>query len=372
MTSFLCDLALKDKDSEVVVYDLNDNRCRYHPHRAKGKTQPLLKSFPCQLTFCYFYPSLFSLHCQQSFVLAQGNQIEQHLCCAAQDRGLEFSLTYRKRPKSFVNLFQIYVSRFMNIFIPFEQRDFLVDYTATRVNESCPLGIQLGDAFTFNVDNADELCPAAFHSVYPSGKLLENRCSVGCPDYRTHVKFRSSHDQPKDNIYTQCDTYRVKIQLKRISGTFDVPIKQGVWYSMDELIETLHLQCLTSFYIAFPYLLALLDKGQLGFLFYDRNKAGVCCPNDTCQVNYTVTKDKKGRYCFQCTQEHSQCPRRIKEGDVVHLENFEERVPFYSGLHDLFVVIKKWDQYESLTHHKNQQIITTFRNCRLEWDICRV
>ena len=372
MTSFLCDIAKKEKGKTVFVYDVNDNRCRYHRRRTKGETQPLLRSFPCSLTFSYLYPALFSFHCGQRTVRVKDNRIEQRVRCAAQEHGLEFTLSYRNRTGSIVNWFLKYVARLINRFIPFEQRDFFVDYRVTRVDEPCPLGIKAGDMFTFNVDNVDEICPAAFQSVYPFQQFMESKCLVGCPDYRTHVRYLASKDRPVGDTCMQCDAYRAKIQLKKICGSFDVPINVGSWYSADELIEALHLGCLTSFYVAFPYLLVLSTGGQLGYLFYDRNKAGVCCPNDAWHVNYTVSKDREGRYSYQCTQTHSLCPRKIKEGIIVNLENFEQRVPFYSGLHDLFVVIKKWDQYESSLRQNKLQITTTFGDCGMEWDICRV
>jgi len=369
MSDFLCDIASKDHDKTVLVYDINDDRCRYHRRQTKGQNKDLLKSFPCPLSFSYLYPALFSMHCQASLDSAKKGRMEQRVRCAAQDQGLEFTLSCRQRPNSIANFFGKYISRLINRFIPIEQREFLVDYKVTRVNKSCPLGIKSGDTFTFNVDNLDEICPAAFHSVYPFGQLMEKKCLLGCPDYRTHVKFSANNEQPADAPGMPCDTYPIKIRLKKVFGDFNVPMNIGVWYSADELIEALHLQCLTSFYIAFPYLLALSTGGQLGYLFNDRNKAGICCPNDACQVNYAVSKDENDKYSYQCIKAHPLCPRKLKEGDIVDLENFEGRIPFYSGLHDLFIVMKKYEQYPNSTPQGNFQMTTTFGDSRLEWEI---
>ena len=372
MTNFLCEIAEKDKGKTVFVYDVNDNRCRYHRRRTKGETQPLLKHFPCLLTFSYLYPTIFSLHCGQEQTRAKNIRIEKRVRCAAQEHGLEFTLSYRDRPKRVVDFFQKHIARLINLFISFEQRDFLVDYKVTRVDEPCPLGIEIGDTFTFNVDGVDEICPAAFQSVYPFQEFMENKCLVGCPDYRTHVRYLAANDRPVEDSRIQCDAYRTKIQLKKVHGGFDVPINLGSWYLVDELMEALHLQCLTSFYVTFPYLLVLSSGGQLGYLFYDRKKAGVCCPNYAWHVNYSVSKDREGRYRYQCTQTHPRCPRKVKEGAIVDLENFEQRVPFYSGLHDLYVVIKKWDQYESSSSLRDFEVTTKFGDCLLEWEIRRV
>ena len=145
MNSFLCDIAREDKDKTVVMYHLNDNRCRYHRLKTKGKTKPMLGSFPCAITFCYLYPSLFSLQCQQSRAPYEQNPIEQRVRCAAQDHGLEFTLSYRKKPNTIINCFQKYLSRFINLFMPFEQRDLLIDYKVTKAQGDCPLGIKIGD-----------------------------------------------------------------------------------------------------------------------------------------------------------------------------------------------------------------------------------
>lgn len=49
----------------------------------------------------------------------------------------------------------------------------------------CPKGYRTGDAFEFNIDKKDELCPAGFAALYPYLRRtdLNQPIFVHCPDY---------------------------------------------------------------------------------------------------------------------------------------------------------------------------------------------
>ena len=224
------------------------------------------------------------------------------------------------------------------------------------------------------MDNKNEFCPAAFNSVYPLLGSGKDNFSVGCPDHRTNVRFSLS-DRPKivtSESQASCDSYSSKVKIIRTTGDFECPIDLNRWYSVDEIIDASGIRCFSSFHVAFPYFYALYNGGQLGFLTGERYTAGIGCPNATYLIKYKVSRDNEMRYKYSCEKSHQDCPRKIEMNEDIIIDNFENALPFYYGLSDLYMALTK---IESLTNNQKEPAEVNVSSMRGEtgiiWSILR-
>ena len=84
----------------------------------------------------------------------------------------------------------------------------------------------------------------------------------------------------------------------------------------------------------------------MGFLTGERYTAGISCPNASYLIKYKVSRDKEGRYKYTCEKDHQDCPRKIKMNEEIVIENFENALPFYHGLSDLYTALLKTESQE--------------------------
>lgn len=82
---------------------------------------------------------------------------------------------------------------FEMFFYPVDFFSYKIVYTVSQIKGKCPAGYNIGDEFTFNISDRDELCPASFHSISPYLFLknkgvffgwegTDNSSQVSCPD----------------------------------------------------------------------------------------------------------------------------------------------------------------------------------------------
>jgi uncharacterized repeat protein (TIGR04076 family) len=371
----LCDLMVEERDLDLkATFDANDNRCRYHSTETDNKQVPLLSQGMCPAAYLNMYPTLFALHLNQDesqikFKL-EGHQVQ----CPLGSKGISFKVHRSKLKLGPIDRGKNLIRKMANIVMPVELFDKRTHIEVVDEGQGCPLGIKKGDTFYFNLDQTDEFCPAAFNSVYPLLGKKNNNFLVGCPDYRTNVRFslteKSIQSIPKEK--SNCDSYSSKIKIARIYGDFECPVELERWYSVDEVIKICGIRCYSSFHVAFPYLYTLYNGGQLGFLTRDRQSAGIGCPNTSSLIKYIASRDNAGNFKYKSQNSHSDCPRKIEADEEIIIMKFEKSVPFYYSLYDLYVTLKKIESNIDAHEVEGETQVTSMKGeVGLDWSILR-
>jgi uncharacterized repeat protein (TIGR04076 family) len=375
MTHPICTLMVEEQDQNLeVTFDANDNRCRYHSKEAEHKKLPLLSQGMCPVAYLNIYPTLFALHLNQNESVIKFNLKDHNIQCPLGSNGVSFKVHRTRATLGPIERGKNLIRKMANIIMPVEIFDKHTHIEVVDEGEGCPFGIKKGDSFYFNLDHTDEFCPAAFNSVYPLLGTKKNNFAVGCPDYRTNVKFSLQEANSGSDMKEKanCDSYSSKVKITQVYGDFKTPIEKDRWYSIDEVIQICNIRCYSSFHVAFPYLYTLYNGGQLGFLTRDRQSAGIGCPNTSSLIKYIVSRDKEGHYKFLSQNTEPGCPRKIQAGEEIIIQDFEKSIPFYYGLYDLYASLKK---IESLEYDKGTQSDTSITslkgNTGLVWSITK-
>ena len=339
-----------------ATYEANDHNCRYHPGNGENEKISLVSQGMCPIAYLHLYPTLFALHLNQKKSEIKIGPDELNIHCPLGSDGVRFK-TYTTKVKTnlidygknFFSKKNPLLRKIANWFYPVELFGKNTHIEAIDAGKGCVFGIKKGDSFHFNLDRSDEFCPAAFNSVYPLLGTGKDNFSVGCPDYKTNVRFSLTNTERSPALKKQasCDSYSGKVMIIHTFGNFDLPIKMNRWYSVDEIIEASGIRCFSSFHTAFPYFYALYNGGQLGFLTGERYTAGIGCPNSTYLVKYKVSRDNTGRYKYTCEKTHQDCPRKIRANEDIIIDDFEKALPFYHGLSDLYTSLLKSEDLES-------------------------
>ncbi len=371
----LCARMAEEKEKGLkLVYDATDNRCRYHPLNSDNKQVSLLSQGMCPAAFLNLYPTLLALHCNQNKSKLKMNPAGEIISCPLGSDGVSFRIYSSKRKFNPWVYFKNILRWILNFIMPVEIPDKDIHIKAVDEGKGCLIGITRDHDFYFNLDKRDELCPAAFTSIYPYLDIENNNFVAGCPDYRTQVTF-SILDKPTDAKHINdklCDKYSTQVKLKRTMGDFDFPVQIDQWYSVDELIKASGIPCYTSFHVAYPYFYVLYHGGQLAFLSPDRQTAGVCCPNTSFAVQYNVMQDDQGTYKYKCIKTHQDCPRGIGLNDEVIMSNFDKALPFYRGLYEIYTVIKKMESFSDDSGPSSEVEIASINGDHgTEWSIRR-
>ncbi len=336
-----CDIVIQERFSnKIKVFSVNDDRCRYHRLKSKGVDGNIISKGMCPLAYLNLYPVLFALHTIRNASRQTFGSESLLKRCPLGDDGVLFSIFFEPHPFRTLSFMRNSFSRLMNIFIPFDVHNKIVGAQIV-VAGSCPLCMEKGQRFVFNVDKTDEICPAAVNSIYP---LLgeDTDFILGCPDYRTHVKYNTVALplRASPGGKPECDSYTQKVKITRKIGDFPCPLEPDCWYEVDELLRIIKIPCFTSYHVAFPYLYALSKGGQLGYLSRNRMEAGICCPNAELAIQYMVSKSEES-YFYRSTKTHPECPRNVLLNDVTLLKDFIASLPFYTALNELYIILKK-------------------------------
>jgi len=362
-------------------YEANDNNCRYHPGNNDNETIPLISQGMCPIAYMHVYPTLFALHLNQNNSKTKLGSKDLNVYCPLGSDGVRFKIYTTEVETSLIDFVKQFFTKMnpllrkvANLIYPVELFSKTTHLVAVSEGQGCAFGIKKGDTFYFNLDNKNEFCPAAFNSVYPLLGSGKDNFSVGCPDHRTNVRFSLS-DRPKivtSESQASCDSYSSKVKIIRTTGDFECPIDLNRWYSVDEIIDASGIRCFSSFHVAFPYFYALYNGGQLGFLTGERYTAGIGCPNATYLIKYKVSRDNEMRYKYSCEKSHQDCPRKIEMNEDIIIDNFENALPFYYGLSDLYMALTK---IESLTNNQKEPAEVNVSSMRGEtgiiWSILR-
>lgn len=371
---------VEEKDQPPkATYEANDHNCRYHPGNTDDEQVSLISQGMCPITYLHIYPTLLALHLNLEESKINIDASELNIYCPLGKDGVLFKAYTSKVKMSFSDYRKFFFSKknpwlrkIVNLFYPIELFGKNTYVEAVDEGKGCPFGIKKGDSFYFNVDRKDEFCPAAFNSVYPLLGTGKDNFSVGCPDYRTNVRF-SLTDKQQTSIsegQASCDSYSSKVKITNTYENFDCPIETDRWYTVDEIIQVSGIRCFSSFHTAFPYFYALYNGGQLGFLTGERYTAGISCPNSTYLVKYKVSRDKKGRYKYACEKSHQDCPRKIGLNEDIIIDNFEKALPFYYGLSDLYTALLKTESFnENQKEPQEIKVVSMRGKTGLTWSI---
>ena len=380
MSHPICNKMVEEKENPPqATYEANDHNCRYHPGNTGDEKVPLISQGMCPIAYSHIYPTLFALHLNQNDSKKKIGPNQLNIYCPLGADGVKFKAYTTKLKMSFFDQAQNFFSKrnpwlrqLVNLVYPVEQFGKNTHIEAVSEGSGCAFGIKKGDTFDFNLDRKDEFCPAAFNSVYPLLGSGKDNFSVGCPDYRTNVRFSLAENQQTADLTEQvrCDSYSSKVKIINTFGDFDCPIQKNQWYSIDQIIEATNIRCFSSFHTAFPYFYALYNGGKLGFLTGERYTAGISCPNTTYLIKYKVSRNKEGRYKYTCEKDHQDCPRKINMSEDIIIDNFENALPFYYGLSDLYTALIK---IESQNEHQKKDQETSIASIRgetgLVWSI---
>jgi len=333
----------------------------------------------CPIAYLNIYPTLFALHLNLKDSKKKIDPSQLNVYCPIGSEGVKFKAYTTKTEVSFIDYAKNFFSKrnawlrkIVNLVYPVEQFGKNTHVEAVSEGSGCAFGIKKGDTFHFNLDRKDEFCPAAFNSVYPLLGSGKDNFSVGCPDYRTNVRFSLAENQQTSSLNEQakCDSYSSEVKIVDTFGDFDYPIEKNHWYSIDQIIEASGIRCFSSFHTAFPYFYALYNGGQLGFLTGERYTAGISCPNTTYLIKYKVSRDKKGRYRYTCEKNHQDCPRKIEMNEDIIIDDFENALPFYYGLSDLYSALLKTESQSEYQEECQEIKVSSMRGEKgLVWSI---
>ncbi|HIF03703.1 MAG TPA: hypothetical protein EYQ84_10645 [Nitrospinaceae bacterium] len=365
---------VEEKDHQLkLVYDANDNRCRYHEKSSGDKSINIFSQGMCPIAYMNLYPTLFALHLNQEPNQLKIDPQNHVIYCPVGSDGVQFKV-YTKRLKFNLRAYlKVAIYWLANKIMPVEVFNKTTHIEVLSEGGGCPLNIKKGDNFYFNLDHTDELCPAAFNSVYPFLDVINNNFTAGCPDYRTHVSFNAPSKEvteKKENPLVSdlvCDSYVSKVKMTFFKGEFDNPIELEKDYLIDDLIKIAGIRCFTSFHVAFPYLDTLYNGGQLGFLTGKRNSAGICCPNTSLMVKYEVAKEEE-EFKYRCIKTSPDCPRKIESGEEIWVKKFNISYPFYRSLNELFTVLKKIESRQD-DPREGIEVSSFYRDAKIVWSI---
>jgi uncharacterized repeat protein (TIGR04076 family) len=196
MDVFECPLNSSAQDySGLVRIRTIKSKCKYHKHQ--GQEFRLAEMVPeglCPSLFFRAYPGALSALYAGSpskWGLRTREDRERKVACPMAG-GVTLNIASRSTaPRFLVMLKEVLeqIMRFLGRGVDLPLRK--VDLIITSVG-LCPRHRQSGEVFEFNVDKNEELCPAAFSSIYPYiGKQSDliypsrtNVTQIHCPDYR--------------------------------------------------------------------------------------------------------------------------------------------------------------------------------------------
>ena len=357
----ICRIALQHRaPARVRVQGVDSNRCRYHRRRTVGELAALTRLPPCPLAAMALYSTQFALHCgpREPALDRSGREVR----CPLGEAGVTFRCSTAPMDWTAARWLRHAVGRVLAPIRPTEAFDKRVVTEVVEVGQPCPAGIVPGDRYLFNIDDDSEICPAAFHSIYPWSAALQQGHVAVCPDHKIRVRFADAEVQAVRADASPCETYGARLRVER--GRAALPIETARWYAIDDLVQQTGICCFSAFHVAFPYLHALVGGGRLGFHTRDRYAARASCPASEAAVWFLVGRDRAGAHGYTCTRAHADCPRAIEDGETVRLGRFTEHLAWWTGLHDLYTIVRQLEdqdrreaRLEVVTGHGDREIV---------------
>lgn len=191
-----------------------------------------------------------------------------------------------------------------------------------EISGNCPYKYKDGQSFEFDIGHRSALCPAGYYSVFPylAGKLYGVENVTGgngfvCPDHVARVKygFKSLTRDEGEKLICCKDFADARIVVHKKDGSKNIILPS----SLEKLG---HFPCLSLLHSLYPYYLALVRGGRLGFFTDDYNSALVSCPNPEAKVVARIIRSpESGIITVKIDIVEGTCPRNFHPGTIYDL-----------------------------------------------------
>lgn len=190
-----CEYCTDETSFEVKVSEI-ETKCKYHKQIGRVfKMEELAPQGLCRELFYAAYPKslavLYNGMPNRGKFRTKG--INQLVTACPAPNGVRVRIRTEERLHPYLRMIKELFEEFLKwIFRAYDAPFRKVSIEVEEVGSYCPKGYQVGDRFQFNINKQDELCPAAFATVYPYLKFLENEknvtgksksMKVHCPDF---------------------------------------------------------------------------------------------------------------------------------------------------------------------------------------------
>lgn len=315
-----CTLYYSLGEKELGVAELT-GKCRYHKCKENFPSTAISPDGLCPAAFNVLYPHCLSMLSRGKYP-KEGNKDVCKIKCPGKPGRVQFNIFRKSFKRRGIEKLKLYFKKFVDLFIPVGLLERRVFIEVVKV-DSCPFNYEQGREFEVNIGDKKEICPAAFYSLYPFylsfiDKAKNSNCLVPCPDYNANIVFQldcgNKGGENLNKFYsTDCDSYN------------DIYVRtgKGEEYSINELLGYMGIPCYSLFYNSFPYIETLEKDGSLGFLTFDRDAAGIQCPNLDVQTKAFIKRDKKkNAYLINVFGSKGKCPKGIRKGQSYELPDF--------------------------------------------------
>ncbi len=307
------------------------NSCRFHKAPHKFESSEVAPEGLCPEVYYLAYPYLFAIVYGAKLRTGKGEGFQ--FTCPNADAPVKFEVIKTKlSPHDRIkNVVKKVISPFFHIAMMHSGIDLKVIDIPDSLPLKCPhSSVKKGRVYHINFGQFNNLCPAAFRSLFPYTAInylrkKENRGIltdlVACPDHRKNLIFdisnkdikKSGHDSEKICHVTE----DINIQTIKDSSFH---IENREIFSIGDIMKGLNSPCPILLNIGIPYYLTLYHKGKLGFYTYNSKSAIIQCPNTDKRVTAEVIlEDSKIKFKILEIAGGHKCPHDIKPGDSYEL-----------------------------------------------------
>lgn len=323
-----------DKSQSCMEITPTNRRCRYHKRKAR---LPVCKMAPdglCPEAFHAVFPLGFAMFSAERKILPDGNKVR---CPAGR-------VVFELQRCPFLDIAQLprqILHRIINLFYPLEVLRWKVIIKVLTSND-CPYAYSPGATFEVNMGQTDDLCPAAFNSIYPvvaPNVFDENsrEVALACPDHKTNVliRFGSGDTFAKSELNNRIcpEVSHINLEVIEPGGEARLGLHQGQRYSVAALLERIGLPCLLYLNTLSPYFRVLREGGKLGFYTGNYNSAIVQCPSVLNKVVARIERNPNDESVSVDVLSHiTECPMGMKDGERFIIKGCREMLFWFQAL----------------------------------------
>lgn len=290
----------------LTVIGKDTHKCRYH---RKGQRYTSFQMAPgglCIEAFHSIYPYALGL--------LYGVEAERfYVRCP---KGSVIFLVERK-PAKFIPMLKYRIKALIDPFYPGDPRKYQVSIKVFQLEAKCLKGHKEGEEFEFNQDNKNELCPAAFDSIYPfiyaykSSKKIPKGCSLCCQDHLTNIVFNLEGDNSAAIDPVLCEDKEVRVRIKSADEKCKFAFKKDQEFNFSDIVP--EGICASFFHSAYPYIFTLEQGGC--FKFNKEKSMIVQCPNSKERFAMNIVTSTEGT-SFEFVQCVGNCPQKIEGAKI--------------------------------------------------------
>lgn len=308
--------------------------CRYHRIQREEFTENhiLPKGF-CAHAYRGAYPYCLSLLYDGKYPSADGSKPKRSasIKCPSCNSSVEINIKIRYTLPYLIRKLKTAVVGILRLIrIPSEFPDKNIILEISDVKGKCPLGIEKGQTYLFNIWNRKELCPASFYAVYPvlMSRAVKSERTPNDSNISFHCPDPFGVHYGAENPSVKCeDFFSVKAEVTQEIGKCPRGHKKGDFFSLEDVLTKSF--CPLAFYSIFPYYLTLIHSGRFEWLL-DRENVKVQCPKVggvIMEVSYISHGSLgSGIISVNIIGTKGICPKGYKEGDMFSFDS--EQQPF--------------------------------------------